>query len=96
LSKNKANCNKNYNKIKFQVQILTENVNLRMQYINMEILVTEMVVSSEAKFVIPLKFLRKIKKNPSCELNPGTYGISHIVSETDGKSRKTLLTTHKK
>jgi hypothetical protein len=62
LSKNEANCNKIYNKIKFQVQILTENVNLRMQYINMEILVTEMVVSSEARFVIPLKFLRKIKK----------------------------------
>jgi hypothetical protein len=38
LSKNKANnCNK----------ILTENVNLRMQYINMEILITEMVASHE-------------------------------------------------
>jgi hypothetical protein len=60
LSKNEANCNKIYNKIKFQVQILTENVHLRMQYINMEILITEIVVSNEAKNVIPLKFLRKI------------------------------------
>jgi hypothetical protein len=57
-----------------------------MQYINMEILITEMVVSNEAKNVIPLKFLRKIKKNcfSSCELNSGTYGISYIVPETDG------------
>jgi hypothetical protein len=43
------------------VQILTENVNLRMQYINTEILRTEMEVSNEAKNVIPLKLLRKIK-----------------------------------
>jgi hypothetical protein len=95
LSKNKANCNKNYNKIKFQVQILTENVNLRMQYINMEILVTEMVVSNEAKFVVPLRFLRKIKKIPLVN-SIREHTVSHIVSETDGKSRKTLLTTHKK
>jgi hypothetical protein len=55
-----------------------------MQYINMEILITEMVVSNEAKNVIPLKFFRKIIFFSSCELNPGTYGISHIVPETDG------------
>jgi hypothetical protein len=41
--------------------MLTENVNLRMQYINTEILITEMGVSNEGKNVIPLKFLRKIK-----------------------------------
>jgi hypothetical protein len=37
-----------------------------------------MGVSDEAKNVIPLKFLRKIKNNfffPSCKLNPGTYCI---------------------
>jgi hypothetical protein len=35
-----------------------------------------MGVSNEAKNVILLKFLRKIKKKnfSSCELNPGTYG----------------------
>jgi hypothetical protein len=33
-----------------------------------------MGVSDETKNVIPLKFLRKIKKKiPSCKLNPGTY-----------------------
>jgi hypothetical protein len=32
-----------------------------MQYINTEILITEMGVSNEAKNVIPLNFLRKIK-----------------------------------
>jgi hypothetical protein len=32
-----------------------------MQYINTEILITEIGVSNEAKNVIPLKFLRKIK-----------------------------------
>jgi hypothetical protein len=32
-----------------------------MRYINSEILITEMGVSNEAKNVIPLKFLRKIK-----------------------------------
>jgi hypothetical protein len=32
-----------------------------MQYINTEILITEMGISNEAKNVIPLKFLRKIK-----------------------------------
>jgi hypothetical protein len=32
-----------------------------MQYINTGILITEMGVSNEAKNVIPLKFLRKIK-----------------------------------
>jgi hypothetical protein len=36
-----------------------------------------MGVSDEAKHVIPLKFLRKIKKKkfPSCKLSPGTYYI---------------------
>jgi hypothetical protein len=34
-----------------------------MQYITTEILITEMGVSNEAKSVIPLKFLPKIKKN---------------------------------
>jgi hypothetical protein len=36
-----------------------------------------MGVSDEAKNVIPLKFLRKIKNFffPSCKLNPGTYCI---------------------
>jgi hypothetical protein len=37
-----------------------------------------MGVSDEAKNVIPLKFLRKIKNKfffPSCKLNPGTYCI---------------------
>jgi hypothetical protein len=36
-----------------------------------------MGVSNEAKNVIPLKFLRKIKnkKKSSCKLYPGTYGI---------------------
>jgi hypothetical protein len=33
-----------------------------MQYITTAILITEMGVSNEAKSVIPLKFLRKIKK----------------------------------
>jgi hypothetical protein len=37
------------------------NVNLRIQCINTEILITEIGVSDEAKNVIPLKFLRKIK-----------------------------------
>jgi hypothetical protein len=32
-----------------------------MQYINTEIIVTEMGVSNEAKNIIPLKFLRKTK-----------------------------------
>jgi hypothetical protein len=41
---------------------LKKNVNLRIQCINTEILITEMGVSDEAKNVIPLKFLRKIKK----------------------------------
>jgi hypothetical protein len=47
------------------VQVFTENVNLRMQlqYINTEILVTEMGVSNEAKNIIPLKFLRKTLVN---------------------------------
>jgi hypothetical protein len=55
--------------------MLTENINLRMLYINTEILITEMGVSNQAKNVIPLKFLRKIKNTffSSCELNPGTY-----------------------
>jgi hypothetical protein len=44
-----------------KVQILTQNVNLRVQYINTEILITEMGISNEAKNVIPLKILRKIK-----------------------------------
>jgi hypothetical protein len=35
--------------------------NLRIQCINTEILITEMGVSDEAKNVIPLKFLHKIK-----------------------------------
>jgi hypothetical protein len=51
-----------------------------MQYINTEISITEMGVSNEAKNVIPLKFLRKIKNKiffSSCEPNPGTYGISN-------------------
>jgi hypothetical protein len=56
-----------------EVQILTENVNLRMQYINSEILITEMGVSNEAKNVIPLKFLRKIKNKMFFPL-PVTYG----------------------
>jgi hypothetical protein len=35
-----------------------------------------MGVSNEAKNVIPLKFLRKIKNLfSSCELNPGTHGM---------------------
>jgi hypothetical protein len=53
-------------------------VNLRIQCINTEILMTEMGVSDEAKNVIPLKFLRKLKSNFffSCKLNPGTYCIS--------------------
>jgi hypothetical protein len=38
-------------------------VNLRIQCINTEILMTEMGVSDEAKNVIPLKFLRKLKSN---------------------------------
>jgi hypothetical protein len=38
-----------------------------MQYINTEILITEMEVSNEAKNVIPLKFLRKIE-NKKCFL----------------------------
>jgi hypothetical protein len=44
-----------------QVQILTKNVNLRIQCINTGILIKEMGVSNEAKNIIPLKFLRKIK-----------------------------------
>jgi hypothetical protein len=36
-------------------------VNLRIQCINTEILITEIRVSDEAKNVIPLKFLHKIK-----------------------------------
>jgi hypothetical protein len=42
-----------------------------------------MGVSDEAKNVIPLKFLRKIKKKffPSCKLNPGTYCIRHAKLE---------------
>jgi hypothetical protein len=35
-----------------------------MNYVNTEILITEMEVPNEAKNLIPLKFLRKIKKNP--------------------------------
>jgi hypothetical protein len=46
LSKNQANCNKIYN---IKIQILTKNVNLRIQCINTEILITEMGVSDEAK-----------------------------------------------
>jgi hypothetical protein len=58
------------------IKTFIENVNLRMQYNNMEILITEMVVSNEAKNVIPLKFLRQIKNFffSYCELNKGTYG----------------------
>jgi hypothetical protein len=40
-----------------------------------------MGVSNEAKSVIHLKFLRKIKnkkKCSSCELSPGTYGILKV------------------
>jgi hypothetical protein len=58
LSKNQANNNKIYN-----IKILTKNVNLRIQCVNTEILITEMGVSDEAKNVIPLKFLRKTKNN---------------------------------
>jgi hypothetical protein len=36
-----------------------------MQYINTESLITEMGVSNEAKNVIPLKFLSKIRYNVS-------------------------------
>jgi hypothetical protein len=52
-------------------------VNLRIQCINTGILITEMGVSDEAKNVIPLKFLRKIKNYffSSSKLNPGTYCI---------------------
>jgi hypothetical protein len=51
-----------------------------MQYINTKILlilITEMGVSNEAKKVIPLKFLRKIKNNFVFLLRTqsGTYGI---------------------
>jgi hypothetical protein len=51
-----------------------------MQYINTEILITEMEVSNETKNIIPLKFLRKIKKFffSSCEPNPGTYGMLNL------------------
>jgi hypothetical protein len=43
------------------------------KYITTEILITEMGVSNEAKNVIPLKFLRKIKFFFfSCELDPVT------------------------
>jgi hypothetical protein len=40
-----------------------------------------MGVSDEAKNVIPLKFLRKIKNFffPSCKLNPGTYCTPGIL-----------------
>jgi hypothetical protein len=50
-----------------------------MQDIKTEILITEMVVSNEAKNVVPLKFLLKIEKKnfSSCEFNPRTYGISN-------------------
>jgi hypothetical protein len=61
LSKNQANCNKIYNIKINSVQILTKNVNLRIQCINTEILITEMGVSDEAKNVISLKFLGKNK-----------------------------------
>jgi hypothetical protein len=50
MSNSKVNCNK----------ILTDNVNLRIQYIRNEILIPEVGVSNEAKNYIPLKFLRKI------------------------------------
>jgi hypothetical protein len=43
------------------LQILTKNVNLRIQYFNTEILIIQMEVLNEAKNVILLKFLRKIK-----------------------------------
>jgi hypothetical protein len=45
-----------------------------------------MGVSDEAKIVIPLKFLRKIKNIffPSCKLNPGTYCICQSQSGITG------------
>jgi hypothetical protein len=51
-----------------------------LYYVNQSIilLITEMGVSNEAKSVIPLKLLRKIKNNffPIVgKLNPGTYCI---------------------
>jgi hypothetical protein len=71
-----------------------------MQYINMEILITEMVVSNEAKNVIPLKFLRKIKKIVFPLVNSiREHTVYHTLCQRQTgtlKSRKTLLTTHKK
>jgi hypothetical protein len=45
-----------------------------------------MGISNETKNVIPLKFLRKVKKkkNLSCKLNPGTvYPISLSIDIDD-------------
>jgi hypothetical protein len=45
-----------------------------MQYITTKILITEIRVSNETKNIIPLKFLRKIKKK-SYDFNLGAYDI---------------------
>jgi hypothetical protein len=55
-------------------------------------LITEMGVSNETKSVIPLKFLRKIKKKISPlvgKLNPGTYSIS----DPESPPNKTIIFT---
>jgi hypothetical protein len=69
LSKNQANCNKIYN---------IKNVNLRIQCINTEILITEMGLSDEAKNVIPLKFLRTIKNKKKFPLVNSIRGQLYI------------------
>jgi hypothetical protein len=56
-----------------------------MQYINTEILITEMGVSNEAKNFIPLKFLRIIKNKKfvsSYELNSATHCILTAIDIT--------------
>jgi hypothetical protein len=45
-----------------------------MQYITTKILITEIRVSNETKNIIPLKFLRKIKKK-SYDFNLGAYDV---------------------
>jgi hypothetical protein len=58
-----------------------------MQYINTEILITKIGVSNEAKNVISLKFLRKIKKKIPL-LNPIR---GHTVDKISNESNLLLL-----